>query len=389
MKISLLSNGVFPYVTGGIQKHTLLLAKHLARLNVKIDLIYTCTPVTRVNGEINTYLTKEELKNICTIRVKPYRSQYFPSHYLWSSFRSSKAIYDVLTQREFSDFIYAQGFTGWETIRKKLSGRPLPPIGVNFHGLEMYQKAASIIPKFEQLMFRPFVKWNLKNANYALSLGGNLTSIIKKVAGKNTHVLESANGIDSDWINDNINIYPLNNKLVRFVFVGRYERRKGIQELTAVINDLGDNPWSQFDFVGPIPEYLKLKQKNVRYHGLVKEQDKIQSILYRSDILVCPSYSEGLPTVILEGMACANAIIATDVGAIDSIVSKANGWVIKPGNSEQLKDAILNAKRISTTELNEKKIHSRELVERSFTWERVAENTITNIASAIERKNFL
>ena len=60
-----------------------------------------------------------------------------------------------------------------------------------------------------------------------------------------------------------------------------------------------------------------------------------------SDCLICPSYSEGMPTVILEAMASWCCIIASDVGAVRCIVDKNNGWLISPGNTYELRQSIL------------------------------------------------
>ena len=47
------------------------------------------------------------------------------------------------------------------------------------------------------------------------------------------------------------------------------------------------------------------------------------------DILLCPSYSEGMPNVILEAMSRGLAIIATNVGAIRLLVSEDNGVLLQ------------------------------------------------------------
>lgn len=56
----------------------------------------------------------------------------------------------------------------------------------------------------------------------------------------------------------------------------------------------------------------------------------------QSDVLVVPSFSEGMPTVILEAMAQNLAIIGTDVGAVRAMVSMENGFLITPGNVNEL-----------------------------------------------------
>ena len=77
-----------------------------------------------------------------------------------------------------------------------------------------------------------------------------------------------------------------------------------------------------------------------------------------SDCLICPSYSEGMPTVILEAMASGCCIIASDVGAVRCIVDKNNGWLISPGNTYELRQSILEVINSDEKTLRQKKLNS-------------------------------
>ena len=57
--------------------------------------------------------------------------------------------------------------------------------------------------------------------------------------------------------------------------------------------------------------------------------------------VVLPSYHEGLPMAILEGMAAGKAIISTTVGAIPEVVEEENGILVKPGDVPALAEALL------------------------------------------------
>jgi glycosyltransferase involved in cell wall biosynthesis len=97
-------------------------------------------------------------------------------------------------------------------------------------------------------------------------------------------------------------------------------------------------------------------------------------------VLVCPSYSEGMPNVILEAMASGLAIIASDVGAVNLLVSKNNGWLITGGNRGELKLAIEQAIQGSIMQLDEMKKTSREL-SGSFLWDTIITKLIDDILS--------
>ena len=102
------------------------------------------------------------------------------------------------------------------------------------------------------------------------------------------------------------------------------------------------------------------------------------------DILVCPSHSEGMPNVILEGMTRGLAIMATRVGAIEAMVDNQNGWLLDPENlQKELIKNIKNLENLPREIIDLKKEKSLKKISKYFTWERVIEKTIENIETCI------
>lgn len=84
-------------------------------------------------------------------------------------------------------------------------------------------------------------------------------------------------------------------------------------------------------------EYLGL-QDSVCFVG---HQENPLCFLQNSDVALCPSFSEGLPNVVLEAMAAGLPVIASDVGGIpDLIKSGRTGLLVPPGDKAGLVDAI-------------------------------------------------
>ena len=84
-----------------------------------------------------------------------------------------------------------------------------------------------------------------------------------------------------------------------------------------------------------------------------------------------------MPTVILEAMACGSAIIATNVGANCTIVSKANGWLIEDDIRKGLKLSMINAMSLSRDKHLALKRKSLEIVSNNFVWDKVVLNYLT------------
>ena len=377
MKIALFSTGIYPYVVGGMQKHSYYLAKYLVKNKVHVDL-YHFVPhneplVEKLEGFSNDEL--QYITHFCFHFEKPSK---YPGHYIVESYESSKKIFEKFMQNKEVDFVYAQGFSGWYYAKQKSKGISLPSVGVNFHGLEMFQKAASLKVKLEQLMFHYPVKRVVQLSDYTFSLGGKLTQILENITDDSSKVLTTPIGIDNSWLIKKIS--NNNDKTKSFVFVGRYERRKGIEELTNVLKTLESEYDFIFHFIGPIQKEKQINSKKALYHGLVKEEEIIKKILRETDVLVSPSYAEGMPTVILEAMASGCAIIATDVGAVSEEVDATNGWLIAPGDETSLKTAMIDAIECSDSDLLLKKAASLDRIKEKFLWDDVVHQTLNQIA---------
>ncbi|WP_034750527.1 glycosyltransferase [Halalkalibacter wakoensis] len=96
----------------------------------------------------------------------------------------------------------------------------------------------------------------------------------------------------------------------------------------------------------------------------------VLSIMKELDLIVLPSYSEGLPRTVLESLACSCPVIATDVAGTGEIIEhKANGMLIKPGDVNALSEA-LEYMLIDKTKLRQMGIEGRKTIENKFLMEK-------------------
>lgn len=365
MKIALLTDGLFPDSIGGVQKHSHLLVKYFSKNKIYVDVYY-------VKNNPNSDIKYEEYKLdfVNFFEFKMPSTFYFPGHYLYNSYRLSKLYYRKLNLKSY-DFIYAQGLTSWYFLNKNPYDLNLIS---NLHGLNAYQAVADKFELLKHILHKIPCKAIIKNSKYQISLGGSLKDILIKNGAKKSSILTIPNAIESSWISKGMP--KKNTDVLKFVFIGRYERTKGLKEILKVVRKLISQYTFEFHFIGEIPENNKVINNNFIYHGIIKNSEKIRSILIDSDILVCPSYSEGMPTVILEAMASGCAIIATDVGAISTVVSQDNGWLISNINLEsEIEKAMINS-FLEKEKLCKKKIYSWEKVRKKFIWDDIINKKI-------------
>lgn len=121
-------------------------------------------------------------------------------------------------------------------------------------------------------------------------------------------------------------------------------KHKGFDVTVTAAKLLGvKNPRVQFLLLGDGPEREALEQQcrgltNVRFMG---RQNDMGSMFAAADLLIHPSYTEGLGSVILEAMAAGLPVIGTNAGGIPDIIDHGiSGLLCEAGNGKQLAEQI-------------------------------------------------
>ncbi len=382
LKILFVCDGLHPFVMGGMQKHSAGLVRALAECGATLTVVHCVFEGMRMPTEEEVleglFLEKNERIEIITLRFP--KGSGLPGHYIKSSYLFSRMIFERMKERvQEYDFIYTKGFTGWEFIAKKRTGTTLPPIGVKFHGYEMFQPGGSIAMRLKKYILRGPAKWISLNADFVFSYGSKISEVIKQIGVASSKIVEIPTAIDDSWLRPNEKNEKERDQIT-FLFVGRYERRKGIEELSQAIEDRPINKKIRFEFIGPIPHSKRLKREDVFYHGEIKDFEILIPLFDAASVLVCPSYAEGMPNVILEAMARGLYIIATDVGATNLLVhNEENGKLIPPRNLNRLKEAIEEVSRFDSSTIHEAGLKGKEMVVNKFSWKNVGKETFNQI----------
>ena len=170
----------------------------------------------------------------------------------------------------------------------------------------------------------------------------------------------------------------LEQKKKTVLFVGRLYHRKGLETLLRSIPPV----LQQFSDVTFAISGTGFKKKEESLRDLAKELDiedyvsflgyvpdeKLPDLYAASDMFVLPAIYENFPFAILEAQATALPVISTNVGGIpEFLVDNENGFLIDPGDQEQLTQRVL-ALLQNPKLAKEMGNRGRSLIEEKFAW---------------------
>jgi len=131
--------------------------------------------------------------------------------------------------------------------------------------------------------------------------------------------------------------------------VGRLEDRKGQEQLLGALGRLtatanGSGPQGLIVGDGPSRERLERQarelglQDRVRFTGTVSD---VRPLLAAMDVFVLPSFAEGMSNALMEAMAAARPVVATNVGGNPEVVADGRtGMLVPPGEAEAIAAAV-------------------------------------------------
>ena len=201
----------------------------------------------------------------------------------------------------------------------------------------------------------------------------------------NSEILTVYNGIDlKKFIANNIDLSILKKKLnisaeaKVLIAVGRFHEAKDYPNLINAFNiflEKFDKNLFHLFIVGDGDLAIITEIKNLiqTYNlgnniHLLGRRDDIAELLSGADLFVLSSKYEGLPTVVIEAMACETFVVATDCGGSAEIMAD-TGVLVPPQNSEALAEALKEAMSKTTLELQENNLKARQRVEELFSLE--------------------
>jgi len=219
------------------------------------------------------------------------------------------------------------------------------------------------------------------------------TLLEKSVPSNQLFVIENMLSLTnaSEIRNERIKKYKTSpiNKL-HLLFVGRLSPEKGILYLINHFKNLEIANHFSLTVVGDGPEKEAIIEKiakdkleeNITLVGFIKNPAKFYE---QADILIMPSFTEGMPMTLIESLAVGMPVIANNVGAISTLLNKDNGILIEHNNITEWKNAFSLFKD-NFLNYSQKTIDQSIDLENKFSAKRWASHTLSLYESIFLKK---
>lgn len=298
---------------------------------------------------------------------------------------------------------------------------PLYPFYMPFHSFFVKRLFRSIEPNFDIVHFHtplpPVINTHLPvmttvHTPMKTDIGNievvNLLSVLVKLQGKISVIYENQLFKRSDQItsvassvSQELSEYGLDPKSVKvlgngvnhyvfhpipeksgekyILFTGRLTYRKGLFDFIESAKIIcGRHADVNIKIVGKGP-LLETLREMARASGFENrfaflghvEKETLIRLYQNATIFVVPSHYEGLPTTLLEAMACGAPVVATAVsGNLDVITTGKNGLLVSIKSPVEMADAV--SKLLDDEHMrNEMGLEARCTIEERFTWEAI------------------
>lgn len=330
----------YPPHIGGLETHALEFNQHIAP---SIECITVFTPQLPVSAPV-----RETNRNVIVLRFpafEPIHNYPIPKFWhssfwqLWREALGSQPTH-VLSRTRF----FFTSLMAWRVARS----RRIPWLHVE-HGSDFVHFHSALKSSIGKLYDRTLGRFVLRKADQIVANSMASAAFAAKLSGRND-CQAIYRGVE---INEILNALERNELRERFPdrtiigYLGRLIDGKGVIHVLEALAALADRRLA-CAIVGSGPEKSKL-EAYIREHSLKdsvillghRPLPEALSLMKSFDIFVNPSYSEGIPTSVIEAAILKKAIIATDVGGTPEIITgNGDGFLISAGDIETLREKL-------------------------------------------------
>lgn len=161
-------------------------------------------------------------------------------------------------------------------------------------------------------------------------------------------------------------------------YIGRFSEVKGVLNFTKALPTILSNQQDLRVLIagdGQLKEVIRTSLQEKKVSNRIDlcdwiSHDDLPKYLNKLRLLIIPSYSEGLPNIMLEAMACGTPVLATPVGAVpDVIIDGKTGFIMEDNSIRCITESVIRA--LDSPELESIAENGRQFVAENFAFEHV------------------
>jgi glycosyltransferase involved in cell wall biosynthesis len=239
------------------------------------------------------------------------------------------------------------------------------------------------LDKFHKF-FKPLRRLILKNSIAVIANSEGLKHLSEKKDPYAVKVIP--NGVDFHFFTPRQKTH----RVTRFLFVGRFREQKNLFYLLKQMNILSRKIHKNFELHlvgdGPLKAELqkysrKLSIRNKVFWHSWCDNERLKCYYQNADCLISTSKYEGMSNVLLEAMACALPVVASNVIGNNTLVKHGEtGFLFALQRPEEFQKAIFNILNNNDLIYNMGQ-KARSYVEKEFSWDKMTKEYVKIIDS--------
>lgn len=230
-------------------------------------------------------------------------------------------------------------------------------------------------------VYRMFLWTCVRNGSRVVAVGDAMAKGLREMfPGYAEKVVVLSNGVSPRLLSINSGCgQPVQ---LRILVVGSLIPRKGVDTVIKAIAELPDSAGASLTLVGDGVDRNRLEslvrelgvERKVQFIGEI-EPERVVHFYESADVFVLASYSEGRPNVVMEAMAAAVPVIASEIDGVKELVTAdETGLFFQPGDVSGLTDQLLRVSK--NVELRDRLSGSARqfIVDNQLLWSSTGEN---------------
>lgn len=178
--------------------------------------------------------------------------------------------------------------------------------------------------------------------------------------------------------------YPYENEPIRFLFIARVMKEKGIDEFLYAAKKIKEEiSYIQFDIVGPYEDNYSevinqyMDKGIINYYGF---QSDVRPFIKKCHCFVLPSYHEGMANTNLECASMGRPLITSNIhGCKEAVINNVSGFLCEKEDKENLYICLKKFVNLPYEDKKNMGIESRKLMKNKFDKRQIVDKTIKGL----------